>query len=392
LQTASTRQSLKVPLAPLLLVAVFAACSSSTTSSPPTTHPATASPSSSSTTPTAAVSAVQGCAQRLIASRLSAVTFLSAQLGLGLWEGTPTCGNRLVRTNDGGRTWKVVGTKLPFEFQGLSSFEPTMLFPIASVGYISDGGATLMTSDGGRTWTGVVFPGWARVISRYGSSLWAFVAPCAATAVCRYQLEATTLDGHTWQQRGTVPLGNFVPLLVERLDAQRALAAIGQPGAPAGTPSALLTTDGGLHWSAVAACAPGGFAAASFAALGPRLVWVLCNGGGSMSRALYSLLVSADGGSTWHSVAVDRSLAGFPHIPTAPGGTIAATTGKRLWLANYFGLYESKTGGRTWRSVIRFAREAYASEFTFFSSTLGWLFVPTVGLWMTSNGRTWRSV
>jgi hypothetical protein len=289
---------------------------------------------------------------------------------------------------DGGRAWRVTGSKLPFDSAGLDSSQPTVLFPTPTLGYVNGGGTLQMTRDAGRTWTVVVFRGWVRAISRYGSSFWAFVAPCAATAVCRYQLETTTLGDNSWHRVGPLPLGNFAPLVVTRLGPRLALAAIGQIGP---TP-AVLTTDGGRHWSSVRACKPKGFVPTSLAVLASDRLWVLCIGGGGMSRAAYSLLSSADGGTSWHLLAADRNLATNGPIPAAPGATLAVTAGQRLWLADYFGLAESVDSGRKWVKVVTFGKEGFSSEFSFLSPTVGWLLVPQVGLWRTSNGRSWQKV
>ena len=272
-----------------------------------------------------------------------------------------------------------------------------MVFPTAGIGWIRSGGVLVTTRDGGASWSRVPLGGWVAAISRSGSSLWAFVAPCAANPnlrACSYRLDATTLKGGTFHKVGLLPrsLGNFPPLVVTRLSAERALVAVGQMGAP----TAILTTDGGKRWSSVSACAPSGFVAVALATTSPRDAWALCLGGASMSNSLKSLARSTDGGETWSLIAADRGLSGgtpLP-VPTDDGDTLAVPSATRLWMVTVNSLFGSRDGGMRWFRVPGIGSDGAGSfvSFSFISATDGWVLAPFSGLWRTIDGRTWRAV
>ena len=334
------------------------------------------------------------CAGNVIpASTLSAITFFDATSGLGVWSRSTRCGPRLASTRDGGETWKVVGGALPAPVSDFSE-APTMVFPTARVGWVDGAGVLVTTRDGGTSWSVVRLGGWVATISGYGSSVWAFVAPCnLAPSTCRYRLEATTLGGKPWREVGLLPasMGNY-GIVVTRLSTRQALVANGQMGAP----PADLTTDGGTRWSSVTACTPSGFVAVAFATTGPNDAWALCLGGGGMGSSLKSLARSVDGGRTWRLVAVDRSLMpGAPlPLPAEAGNGLAVASVSRLWMATVNYLFGSLDGGKTWFPVrgIDFDGGGTFASFSFVGSRDGWLLAPGSGLWRTTDGKSWRAV
>lgn len=329
-------------------------------------------------------------------AKLSAITFLSATTGLGVWSQSSSCGARLVRTRNGGKTWKVVGGRLPSSIGDYSaSATPTMVFPTARVGWVSSGGALVTTRNGGSTWTTVPLGGWVAAISRSGSSLWAFIAPCNAHPnTCSYRLEVGTINSTTFHEVGLLPasLGNFSPLVVTRLNPERALVAVGQMGAS----SAILTTDAGSRWTMVRACAQSGFVAVAFGSTTPSAAWVLCFGGGSMSSSVKTIERSADGGRTWTIVAADRSLSGRPPspVPSPDGNVFAVPSTTTMWMATVNSLYGSRDGGKRWFWVHgpSFDGAGTFASFSFVSAKDGWLLAPGSGLWRTTNGATWHSL
>jgi photosystem II stability/assembly factor-like uncharacterized protein len=329
------------------------------------------------------------------ASALSAITFFNDADGLGMAPlSTRRCGARLASTRDGGGTWKLVGARLPGEVGDFSDMA-TMVFATQSLGWVLGSGALFATRDGGGTWTPVRLGGRVATISLSGSSLWAFVAPCMASPrTCRYRLWSTTVDSTSWHQVGLLPaaLGNWSPLVVTRPTPLRALVAIGQLG---DTPT-IITTDGGVRWSSVRTCAPSGFVAVSFATTGPRGLWAVCLGGGSMSSSLKSLVHSDDGGRTWSVVAVDRNLKlGTPlPVPAEAGEILAVAEPGHLWMATVNLVFGSLDGGKKWFVVPGVGSDGGGTfaSFSFVSGTHGWLLEPGRGLWRTTDGRTWRAV
>jgi len=324
------------------LALALAACTSSTslppTSSTSITGTSTTTPATTTTTQAVVTAKAPLCTGRSIApASLSAITFFSATTGLGLWSRNTGCGARLVRSRDGGRTWRVVGDKLPAAIVDFSPEAiPTMVFPTASVGWVRGGGVLVTTRNGGSTWTPVPLGGWVAAISRSGSSLWAFVAPCnPAPGTCRYRLEATTLNGPSWRTVASLPaaMGNY-GIVVARLTALDAVIDNGQDGPV----PAFVTSDGGAHWSAVNACGSVDFSAVTPAATGPvaatssRDVLEMCVAGAGMGSAVKALFRSSDGGKTWQAVAIDRGLDLPPAqnpIPTEAGEVLGPKTSAR---------------------------------------------------------------
>jgi photosystem II stability/assembly factor-like uncharacterized protein len=270
-----------------------------------------------------------------------------------------------------------------------------MVFPTASLGWVNGGGALLMTQDGGASWTPVRLGAPVDAISRSGSSLWAFVAPCNANPnTCSYRVEASSIKSTTFHVAGLLPasLGNYPPLVVTRLSPESALVAVGQMGAS----SPVLTTDAGRQWTAVRACAQSGFVSVAFGTTSPSDAWVLCFGGSSMMRSVKTIERSADGGRTWTIVAADRSLSGTPPspVPSPDGNVFAVPSVTTMWMATVNSLYGSRDGGKRWFWVHGHSFDgngAFAS-FSFVSAKDGWLLTPGSGIWRTTDGRTWRAV
>lgn len=336
------------------------------------------------------------CPSTIPSASLSAITFLSPTTGLGVYSKSSRCGPRLVLTHDSGRSWRVIGGRFPEPTDDFSPVAtPTMVFPTARVGWVLGGGALVVTRDGGTSWTRVPLAGSVAAISRSGSSLWAFVAPCLANPrACSYRLEATTLDSGTFHEVGSLPasFGNFPPLVVTRLNPERALVAVGQMGAS----PPVLTTDGGLRWSSVRACTPDGFVAVALETTGPSDAWALCLGGAAAGSSLKSLARSIDGGEKWTLIAADRSLSGgtpLP-VPTEDGDTLAVPSVTRLWMMTVNSFYGSLDGGKRWFTVHGVGSDGTGTfaSFSFVSATDGWLLAPYSGLWRTTNGTSWRQV
>ncbi len=330
------------------------------------------------------------------ASALSTISFTNATDGLGVFSRSTRCGARLASTSDGGEIWRLSGAPFPAPTTDFSQdATPTITFATGRVGWVNGGGVLVVTRDRGATWSVVRLGGFVAAISRSGYSLWAFVAPCMASPrSCRYRVEATTFDERTWHEVALLPaaMGNWTPLVVTRLNGERALVAIGQMGSA----STFLTTDGGARWSSVKACAPSGFIPVSFATTSPRDVWAMCLGGAGMGSSLKSLVRSSDGGQTWSLVALDRNFdpGTLLPIPAEDGEILAVSSTGLLWMATVNFLTGSFDGGKRWFTVAGTDLDgggAFAS-FAFVNSTHGWLLAPGSGLWRTTNDKKWRSV
>jgi hypothetical protein len=380
----------------VVIAVTLAACTATSppASAPSTTTSTTSSQATTTTTQPVVTAKAPVCRAKSIApASLSAITFLSATTGVGLWSRSSSCGPRIALTRDGGRTWRAVGSKLPAPQADFSpAATPTMVFSSERVGWVNGGGVLVMTRDAGISWTKVPLGGWVTAISRSRSSLWAFVAPCNANPnACSYRLEATTINSTTFHEMALLPsaLGNFDPLVVTRLSSERALVAVGQMG-PSPT---ILTTDGGRKWMTVRSCAQSGFVAVGFGTTAPSDAWALCFGGANMSSSLKTIARSADGGKTWTTVAADRSFGGaLLPVPSPDGNVFAVPSATTMWMATVESLYGSRDGGKRWFWVHGLSLDgngAFAS-FSFVNGRDGWLLAPGSGLWRTTDGRTWH--
>ena len=336
------------------------------------------------------------CADVIRPSELSAVTFFNSKDGLGVWSSNTHCGNRLVSTKDAGESWKVIGGELP----ALRSWFSPMIFPTPRVGWVLGDGTLFTTRDGGQTWSRVRLGGWVAAISASGSSLWAFVSPCnAAVNLCnyllRYRVEATTFNGTSWREVGLLPAatGAEAPL-VARLTPERAvIAASGERGQA----QVSFTSDGGAHWTSVHVCRSLEPNLDTVVATGPRDVLVTCLGQGSAGVSPQALFRSSDGGKTWQAVGVDAGFGTPPAknpIPGAKADAIGAASDQRLWMATTDVFYGSLDSGKSWFQLpgIDFEGGGSSASFSFVSVRNGWMLVPIIGLWRTTDGKSWRAI
>jgi photosystem II stability/assembly factor-like uncharacterized protein len=346
--------------------------------------------------PRDAAATTSPCANLITGSELSAVTFFNVTNGLGVWSRNTHCGERLVSTKDAGKSWRVVGGELPAPG---SAFSP-MIFPTPRVGWVLGNGALFTTRDGGDTWSRVRLGGWVAAISASGSSLWAFVSPCdAAVNACnymlRYRVEASTFTGTSWREAGLLPAAIAAEApLVARLTPQRAVIA---DSPERGQIQVSFTSDGGAHWTSVRVCGSLEPNLDTVVATGSRDVLATCLGPGSMEVSPQALFRSNDGGKTWQAVGVDAGVGSPPAknpIPGAQADAIGAASGQRLWMATTDVFYGSFDGGKTWFQLpgISFEGGGSNASFSFLSPAVGWMLVPTIGLWRTTDGKSWHEV
>jgi photosystem II stability/assembly factor-like uncharacterized protein len=336
------------------------------------------------------------CAPQIAASELSAVTFFNATDGLGVWSRNTHCGDRLVATKDAGASWRVVGGELPAPG---SEFSP-MIFPTPRVGWVLGDGALFTTRNGGQTWSRVRLEGWVAAISASGPSLWAFVSSCdSAVNTCnyllRYRVEATTFTGKSWHEVGLLPaaIGADAPLVV-RLTPRDAVIA---DSPERGQTQVAFTSDGGAHWTSVHVCGALEPNLGTVVATGPRDVLVTCLGPGSAGVSSQAIFRSNDGGKTWQAVGVDAGVGTPPAknpIPGAKADAVGAASGQRLWMATTDGFFGSLDGGKSWFSLpgLNFEGGGSDASFSFLSATNGWMLVPIIGLWATTDGKTWHAL
>jgi photosystem II stability/assembly factor-like uncharacterized protein len=258
-------------------------------------------------------------------------------------------------------------------------------------------GSVLTTTDGGARWTSAALGAVIGGFALYHLTAWAFVSRCrdfSAARRCEYRLQTSDSPGR-WRPGGSLPasIGN-PPLVLAVLSAQRAVALV---AAAARHPAMYRTADGGLRWSAAASpCGRLGFWPSSLSVQAGNL-WLLCHGSAAAGRQPKAVLRSADGGKTWHVIAVDQRVDQPGPLPLFDAGALAAESGSRLWLETAALLYQSRDGGHTWSAVPSVPPSqdlaGINAVFSFTSPADGWLLIPGTspgdGLYRTTNARTW---
>ena len=257
-------------LVTLVSALTLAACTTSasppSTSSTSSTGTSTTTPATTTTTQAVVTASRAICSSTSVApARLSAITFLSATTGLGVWSRS----SKLRRTAGAhtGRWQDVEGRRrqapcAPRRLlagghpdHGLPDSEPRLGQRWRRA---PDDPRRRCFLDAGPTRRPGRMPSAAPV-----RRLWAFVAPCNATP--EHLLLPARGEQH---QEHDVPCGRVTSGLAGQLPAPRRHSS--QPrerpgGSRAdGCLTAVLTTDGGRQWTAVRACAQSGFVAVAF--------------------------------------------------------------------------------------------------------------------------------
>ena len=261
---------------------------------------------------------------------------MNADLGFGI------VGPVVVRSDDGGRSWRRVGA-LDRAMQDVGGGAPTpgLHFIDASNGVAWGGGALEVTADGGKTWA---LPSDAVLseneVAWAGGRLWSF-NPCLTAERCDpLPLEISDDTGKAWHltapmRRG---LGGADLLVVSRTTAYVAepvtTRSVNQPG-----PWQLaVTDDGGATWSYEPAPCPT-FTENPSLAFNGRVLLLSCIGEPAGDATMIEIFTSADGGV--RAGLREAGPAGSPRFVTSVGTTFVLQTGRS-------GLESSTDDGRSW--------------------------------------------
>jgi len=211
----------------------------------------------------------------------------------------------------------------------------------------------------------------------------------------RYRVEATTFNGTSWREVGLLPaaIGAEAPLVARLTPQSAVIAASGERGQA----QVSFTSDGGAHWTSVHVCGSLEPTLDTVVATGPRHVVVTCLGPGSAGVSPQALFRSSDGGKTWQAVGVDAGVGTPPAknpIPGAKADAIGVASDQRLWMATTDVFYGSLDGGKSWFQLpgISFEGGGSSASFSFVSARNGWMLVPIIGLWRTTDGKSWHAI
>jgi photosystem II stability/assembly factor-like uncharacterized protein len=287
----------------------------------------------------------------------------------------------LATTNDGGETWRALGSP------GLPG--GVLRFASPSDGWLL-GERVLVTHDGGATWTEGAPLRNVQALERVGTDVWVIQGSCAVVGPCDYQLLISSDVGRTWQAATVQPeIAGYGARLV-RAGPQDTWIISGGGELPR---YLLATHDGGSTWQelSIPCTNSGGHVVAVDAAH----LWFLCSsipGAGSEPKWLYT---SSDGGETWQLVA-ETSWPGFVGLSNMPmsgyAHHLAATSPERAFIGlGRGGLLLTKDGGRTWtRTEVPNVGDAGIWQVVFIDEQHGWAVV-SLAIWRTQDGGdTWE--
>ena len=327
-------------------------------------------------------------------SRLGAVDFLSAEVGVGLTAPTHGCGATLAVTRDGGRHWLTEGTPLPGPPSGVPAEHVAATSTVRA--WASTGAGPLMaTTTGGDSWTVQPVPGPIVAVDISGPTLWALGCPHTNNVSCRPVLARRRVAGGEWRRLPLPRLDSDPDPELAPASASTVLLHLLRPGASGGT--LLESSDAGVRWTRPPdpvwrgrPCWGAGFVTA-----GPRDWWLICIGGAAAGSSTKALLHTTDAGVSWHVASQVTSLTAPPRpgaITLAEPDALAAGSPARLWLAAQNSLYESDDGGVRWTRARGPNPQGSPASFDVLSPTRAWLLAPGQGLWRTTDGRRWRAL
>jgi photosystem II stability/assembly factor-like uncharacterized protein len=279
------------------------------------------------------------------------LSFVNANVGFAL------NGRYLIRTEDGGRTWRRI-----------SRLENDMIhFATASDGVASGNGPTRITRDGGARWAPLAEPAGYLVLGWTSGRLWA-TSPCAARPCAPQPLSVSDDVGRTWRRVGpAVPGDQAAPVVTTSGSTTYVLEA--RSGSVNRVMRLLATDDGGATWRhSSVPCAQGDrrFLAATDVSL-----LLVCPG------AAYSgvdqrkpAFLSTDGGHSWTRAPAEIGAGNVAQL-TSFGSVYLAGLGRG-------GAAVTSDGGNSWRAP---SFPLPADE-----GGVGFSTLPGVGVWASKGG------
>jgi hypothetical protein len=311
---------------------------------------------------------------------------------------------RLARSEDGGRSWRVTGSPFPYPW-GFS----TLQFISPEKGYVFGNSGLLVTSDGGTSWQSVQgLNGTLQRAIPLGSNVWATYTSCGSsppggTGSCSVGLAISTDGGRRWHD--TTPTG-----LKEARDGGDILARwsltsayVLSYGVTGG--GLAYTGDDGSTWTQLPDPCSGPYEREDLAAPPPPAgyesgMWLICGaitgpGQAGQPKVVYR---SFDDAEHWSLMA----STGFMRASASPVGQIplsgwvsqlATITSTQAWLGiRGLGVIVTDDSGATWVPVEGLPTSEPDTEVgvTFNSGELGWAVVFRRGVWRTEDATKWQ--
>jgi photosystem II stability/assembly factor-like uncharacterized protein len=348
---------------------------------------------------------------------LGAVLFSSPASGVGLTTNAIICDHRLrsggiavgyhrqvaqlASTSNGGRSWRLIGSRLPAVASLGGGPSPQQLVATSSSALwaLVGTGRVVGSADAGARWTTQPVPGTVSKLEVADGSVWALT--CIRVRLhafpCLPQLWRARQPGSHWS-RVRLPRQIAQDAYSVQLGVTRGSLIVGVIGGSGLEPSFRLwrSTDQRGRWTVRVVswrgqpCQDG----TTLATAPPSTAWLLCNTRGARDGSDKSLLQTTDGGRSWRMVSsvnlTDPSRAG--QLQRAEPMALTAGSSNRLWLSGDNDLTVSGDGGRRWDRVRNVNPQGALTTFDFLDATHGWLLGLTSGLWRTTDGVHWLHV
>ncbi|HUC56976.1 MAG TPA: hypothetical protein VMA95_06220 [Streptosporangiaceae bacterium] len=279
------------------------------------------------------------------ATRLQAVAFTSPQQGYGLFSvntgSARKCRADVARTTDGGSRFTRPVPAVSWPCSG--DVPVSSIAADASGDVFAYGPALRISHDHGRSWTSSGVKGAVLDVAVAGRSVQAVTTHCtragSAPDKCQILLLDSANGGRTWRYASDQPAGAVIPgsgasptggATLTRTSSRTAYLLATPVLSAHGLPELWITKNGGSAWHAHRVpCGLGTAAALAVARSGA--LFVACAGQPGAGFQLKSVVTSADGGRTWHTM----SKCGTPSCgPLGEGYLegIAAVPGRTLFL------------------------------------------------------------
>lgn len=308
---------------------------------------------------------------------LTDVYFADSTHGLGLGQHcvlSPTsntvCSLAIVRTNDGGRTWNLVGQTLHVTYPDSHASQPFIDFVTNGKDGWIYGSKTFVTHDGGKTFRADGPGGLVMDLSIVGNETWALSRPCPpGVSGCTSTLFSTPTGGGRWQVERGAPKFAYPYLQLLRTSAQDAFLS-----AQATDGTLYTTSNGGLSWKSHQ-LPPLCDQLQHVTALSTHDVWALSAGPAPSHSEEKELYHSADDGRTWVLVATTSPspALGVGTVPTLGIVTLLTSVAPdRLLIAfNEGAPIASTDGGKTWK-LQGLPASGGVDQLTFTDAQHGW--------------------
>jgi len=358
------------------------------------------------------------------AADLQDVVYVSTAQGFALApHGALTA---LAETSDTGRTWHVVSGRLPGQNPNQLQFSDPAHGLLWGGEPTGDGALPLwVTSNGGRDWTETPLGPAVLDVSAIRSDVWAVIATCflgvsSPARSCPLTLETSSDGGQSWSPSRAAPpaaASTALSLSAQNVELARMsllhayILSFGPPSDAADSGQLVYTPDGGKTWEGrLDPCPPSFGLGEELAGSGTDDLWILCASQGSAQAQDKALYRSFDGGLSWALTAAANApaLSGGVVLPAGGGlplngyvspyslghHNFSVVSSSTAWVfPDHGNVFETTDGGHSWQQLSALYRAGFApggaGNVTFVDGAHGWVYEDAIGLWHTSDGRTW---